>query len=809
MDNRKDQIEISQPDDWKIIYNDWDPEKHPLREALCTLGNGYFATRGAMEEMKAAGSNYPGTYLGGGYNRAVSDIQGKKIENEDLVNWPNWLYLNYKIGDGNWFDFSKAEILEYNLVLNLKEGILERRLKTRDDKFRETTLISRRIVSMHDKHVAAIEWVLVPENWDDEITVRSGIDGDIQNSGVDRYSDLNGNHLEISNIGELEGGGIFLTAITRQSKIMMTQSATLKVIVDEREVGKNAKIINDEKSVYLEVKISCRKLNAIRLEKLVSLYSSKDTAISDPFTEARLKSKRLTSFNQIFQEHRIAWAHIWSLSNMDIKTSGNEILLLRLHLFHLHQTVSENSIGIDMGVPSRGWHGEAYRGHIFWDELYIFPFIFYHIPELARSLLMYRYHRLPMAREAAGKVGLKGAMFPWQSGSNGREESQKIHLNPKSGRWLPDHSMLQRHINAAIAYNVWQYYQATGDKDFLASFGAELILNTALFWSCMAEFNKDKGRYEIKGVMGPDEYHTHYPNSEKPGLDNNAYTNFMAAWNIRCAINLLELFKGEHALKLARKVGFDKDIVSRWKDIVKNMYIPFTDQGIILQFDGFDKLKDLDWHSYRKTYGEALRLDRILEKEGDSPNFYKATKQADVLMLFYLFSSKELEQLFHEMGYPFKPERIPATIKYYEDITAHGSTLSQVIYAWVYSRSHRRLSWLRFKKALMSDFNDVQGGTTPEGIHLGAMAGTIDIIQRCYMGMEIREDTLWLNPRLPDEIIEINFQIRYRSHWIKLKVNQKKIYIRFDKGWAEPVKININGTTKIFDRNDSAEFELE
>jgi trehalose/maltose hydrolase-like predicted phosphorylase len=209
MDNKKDQIEISQRDDWKIIYNDWDPGKHPLREALCTLGNGYFATRGAMEELKATGMNYPGTYLGGGYNRAVSEIQGKKIENEDLVNWPNWLYLSYKIGDGKWFDISQTEILEYNLVLNLKEGILERRLRTRDEKFRETTLISRRIVSMHDKHLAAIEWVLVPENWDEEITFRSGIDGDIQNNGVERYSDLNGNHLEISEKGELEGGVIY------------------------------------------------------------------------------------------------------------------------------------------------------------------------------------------------------------------------------------------------------------------------------------------------------------------------------------------------------------------------------------------------------------------------------------------------------------------------------------------------------------------------------------------------------------------------------------------------------------------------
>ena len=809
MEPEKNQMEITQQDEWKIIYNEWDISKHPLREALCTLGNGYFATRGAMEELRAGNNNYPGTYLGGGYNRALSKVKDKTIENEDLVNWPNWLYLTWKIGDGEWFDITKTEILEYNLILNLKEGVLERRLKTRDEKFRKTTLVSRRIVSMHDRHVAAIEWELIPENWSETITIRSGIDGDILNRGVERYSDLNGSHLEILDRGELVEGGIFLTSITNQSKIRVTQAASLKVFLDGKETGKTIAVNENEKAIYHEVVVSCRKLATVRVEKLISLYSSRDTALSDTFTEAGAKLKELSSFNQLFQEHRIAWSYLWHLSDMYIKTTGNEILLLRLHLFHLHQTVSENSIGIDMGVPSRGWHGEAYRGHIFWDELYIFPFIFYHIPELARSLLMYRYHRLSKAKEAAAQLGLRGAMFPWQSGSNGREESQEIHLNPQSGRWLPDHSRLQRHINAAIPYNVWKYYQATGDKDFLASFGAELILNTALFWSDTAEFNEEKARYEIKGVMGPDEYHTHYPGSDKPGLNNNAYTNFTAAWTIRCALNLLDVFKGEQARILAEKVGFDKEIISRWKDIVKKMYIPFTDDGIILQFDGFDNLKDLDWQKYRKTYGEALRLDRILEKEGDSPNFYKATKQADVLMLFYLFSFGELEQMFNEMGYKFKKEFIPKNISYYENITAHGSTLSQIIYAWVYARSHRKRSWLGFRKALMSDFSDVQGGTTPEGIHLGAMAGTIDIIQRCYTGMEVRDDVLWLNPRLPDDMDEINFQIRYRSHWIKLNVNRKKISIRFDKGWAEPVTININGKEKVFDRNDEAEFDLE
>ncbi len=808
MKSEKEQNKLSQNDEWKITYNEWDPEKHPLREALCTLGNGYFATRGAMEELKAEGINYPGTYLAGGYNRAISEIKGERIENEDLVNWPNWLYLTFKIEESEWFNISNTEIIEYNLSLNLKEGVLERNIRFRDDEFRETSLISRRIVSMDNPHVAAMEWILIPENWTGEITVRSGIDGDVQNHGVERYKELNSNHIDVLKTGELQKKGIFLTSQTKQSKILMTQAVCLNVFINEKELVTSRETIQTERAVFQDVRINCTRLQTVRLEKLMAIYSSKDTAISDPYTESATKLNQLVSFNQVFQEHRIAWSYLWGLSNLELFTSGNEILLLRLHIFHLHQTVSDNSIGLDIGVPSRGWHGEAYRGHIFWDELYIFPFIIFHLPHLARSLLMYRYHRLPMAQQAARDRGYKGAMFPWQSGSNGREESQEIHLNPKSGRWIPDNSRLQRHISAAISYNVWQYYQGTNDKDFLATFGAELILNTALFWSDIAEYNEETERYEIKGVMGPDEYHTNYPGSAEPGLNNNAYTNFMAVWNIQCALNLLELFKGEQARKLAQKVGFDKQTIAHWKDIVKKMYIPFLENEIILQFDGFDNLKELDWEKYKKKYGEVLRLDRILETEGDSPNNYRASKQADALMLFYLFSADELVSLFNQLGYKFKPESIPGNIEYYRKITSHGSTLSQVIYSWISSRSHRKRSWYSFKKALLSDFSDIQGGTTPEGIHLGAMAGTVDIIQRCYTGMEIREDVLWFNPRLPDEIEELRFQIRYRSHWIKIRLNQKKMWIDFDKGWAEPVKVNINGKIKIFDRNDSAEFDF-
>ena len=234
-------------------------------------------------------------------------------------------------------------------------------------------------------------------------------------------------------------------------------------------------------------------------------------------------------------DHVLAWRHLWRRFDVHIRPAGpgfklNVQMLVRLNMFHLLQAVSPNSIGLDIGVPARGWTGEAYQGHVFWDELFIFPFFNYRMPEITRSLLMYRYRRLGEARAAAAAAGYKGAMFPWQSGSDGQEETETLNLNPRSKHWVPDNSYLQRHVGSAIAHNVWQYFQVTHDVEFLHSYGAELILDIASFWSSVATFDDDRGRYEIRGVMGPDEFHDGYPDSKKPGLNNNAYTNIMAVW---------------------------------------------------------------------------------------------------------------------------------------------------------------------------------------------------------------------------------------------------------------------------------------
>ncbi|HSJ49990.1 MAG TPA: glycosyl hydrolase family 65 protein, partial [Actinomycetota bacterium] len=414
--------------------------------------------------------------------------------------------------------------------------------------------------------------------------------------------------------------------------------------------------------------------------------------------------------------------------------------------------------------------------HIFWDELFIFPLLNLRLPAITRALLSYRFRRLRRAQQLAREQGYAGAMYPWQSGSDGREESQAYHLNPKSGRWLPDHSRLQRHINLAVAYNVWQYVQVTGDEEFLRFRGVLMLVEIARFWSSTTTYNRLLGRYEICGVMGPDEYHDAYPDREEPGLDNNAYTNVMVVWLFTRLLDLLERLPEHHRRELWETLGLSREELDRWEDVSRKMVVPFHD-GVISQFDGYGDLLEFDWDGYRKRYGDIHRLDRILESEGDTANRYKLSKQADVLMLFYLLSADELRELFERLGYELPPEMITRTIDYYLSRTAHGSTLSRVVHSWVVARSDRERSYELFTEALESDVADVQGGTTQEGIHLGAMAGSVDLVQRGYTGLEARGEVLRFNPAIPPEFGALEFELHYRGHRLEVRITPERLRV--------------------------------
>jgi alpha,alpha-trehalase len=780
---------------WCYAYEGYRPEEEGLREALCTLGNGYFATRGASPEAAADGVHYPGTYLAGGYNRLRTHIAGREAENEDLVNLPNWLPLNFRIQGGKWFSPENAQILSYRQELDLKNGVLRRTMRFRDGEGRETRLDYERLVHMKNLHLAAQKIILFPENWSGQVEFCSAIDGRVINGGVKRYRSLNSRHLEPV---AAEGGDGFLHLEVRtvQSHLRVALSARTTVFAGGKPIEPATRTVKEPGYAAHHFDMEAVEKTEVVVEKVVALCTSRDKAISECGLEARQEVTRAGSFAELLETHRLAWKHLWRhfAVELDIEEPNKhdgQNLILHLYTFHLLQTTSFHTMDMDVGVPSRGWHGEAYRGHVFWDEIFIFPLLNLRLPEITRALLMYRYRRLKEARLAAKQEGFRGAMYPWQSGSDGREESQRIHLNPESGRWIPDNSHLQRHVNAAIAYNIWHYYEVTEDLEFLSFCGAEMFLEIARFWASLSIFNPEIDRYEILGVMGPDEYHDSYPGSDKPGLNNNAYTNIMAAWVLDKSKELLETLPEERHQQICEELGLTGEEIALWEKISRRLKVAFHGDGIISQFEGYDALEELDWEGYKEKYGDIQRLDRILESEGDTPNRYKASKQADVLMLFYLFSAEEIAELFERLGYGFEYETIPKNIEYYLQRTSHGSTLSRVVHSWVLARSDRSRSWSLFSEALQSDTADIQGGTTPEGIHLGAMAGTVDLIQRCYPDIDTRGHVLWFNPVLPEYLKRLRLLVRYRGHSLRVEITPDRLRIEAMAGRAMPIRVGV------------------
>ena len=797
---------------WTLAYDGFDPREERLREALCTLGNGYFATRAAAPEAAAGDVHYPGTYVAGCYNRLVSRVADREVENEEVVNVPNWLPLTFRREGGQWLDLYELEVLAYRQELDLRRGLLTRFLRVRDREGRATRVTQRRFVSMADPHLAGLETTVVPENWSGRLEVRSALDGRVTNAGVERYRGLDGRHLIPVEAGQAGDEVVWLQVETRTSRVRIAQAARTRLVRDGRAVAIERRTVQEPGFVAQDLTVDVREGEPVTVEKVVALFTSRDRAIAEASDAARGRVGRLPDgFDELLERHVLAWDQLWRRCRIDLDGDGDAEVArtLNLHVFHLLQTVSEHTIDLDVGVPARGLHGEAYRGHIFWDELFVFPFLNLRFPELTRALLRYRSRRLPEARQAARAAGLQGAMYPWQSGSDGREETQRLHLNPSSGRWLPDKSHRQRHVNVAVAWNVWQYYQATGDLAFLASDGAEMLLEIARFWASIATYNRALDRYEICGVMGPDEYHDGYPDRDEPGLDNNAYTNVMAAWVLCRALETLELLPDHRRTELAERTGLAREELERWEEVSRKLRVPFHDGDIISQFEGYGDLEELDWDQLRRRHGDIRRLDRLLEADGDTPNRYKASKQADVLMLFYLLSAEELRGLLERLGYRLEPAAIRRNVDYYLARTSHGSTLSGVVNAWVLARSDRPRSWRYFTEALASDLHDVQGGTTAEGIHLGAMAGTVDLVQRCYTGLETRQDVLWLSPSLPEELAGLDFDVRYRGHWgINLHLTPRRLRVRVADSDAAPVRVAVRGEVVDLPPGSMREFPL-
>jgi HAD superfamily hydrolase (TIGR01509 family) len=778
---------------WRHRYVDPQPDQEGVMETLYTLANGYLGTRGARPWAHDDGISYPGTYLAGVYNRLTSPVAGRTIEVESLVNAPNWLPVSFRTGDGPWLGDDGFEVSSHRITLDLRGGILLRRCTVTDPQGRRTAVVERRVVSMADPHLMALELSFIPLDWSGRLQIRAGLDASVRDAETVEDRLLATRHLELVDQGASEGGDLSLRVRTIQSRIVLALAARCRL--GGVASGQAWRSSGADGCSQIEAAVSVSPGARVTLEKMVAVFTSKDYAISEPAEAARGAVAVAPNFGELLRSQRASWEQLWRRAQVDMGADPQSSATVNLHLFHTLQVASPHVAHLDTGLGARGLHGEGYRGHVFWDTLFVFPLVNMNFPEVARSLFGYRSLRLPAARLAAAAAGYEGAMFPWQSGSDGRDETPTVLFNPQSGHWIRDNSHLQRHVGLAIAYDAWQFGEVSGDYAFRMGPGAELLVEVARFFARLASWDGGTERYHIAGVMGPDEFHDGYPWSDAPGIVDNAYTNAMTAWLLWRTRQLVNELLAEGPRVNLGPLDVSAEELEHWDSISRRLHIPFHD-GVISQFADYERLEPFDLEGYRRRYGNVGRLDLILEAEGDAVRRYQVAKQADVLMLLYLLSAEELRAVFERLGYSLSAATIKKTVAYYAARATHGSTLSRPVHAWVLARSNRRASWRYFQEALAADVTDSQGGTTREGIHLGAMASTVDILQRCYVGLEVRGGALWLNPQLPLELGYLRFAVDFRGCTLTIDADHRRLRVVARAGMA-PVTVMVGGAPQV------------
>lgn len=798
--------------EWSICYQQYDAADEDRREALLALGNGYLVSRAAAPESSEDEVHYPGTYRVGCYNRLSTPIEGKTVEIESLVNLPNWLPLTFRVTGESWFSLEEVEILSYCQELHLDQAFLERNIRFRSKEGRVSSLYERRFVSMAQQHLMLMQQEIRAENWSGTLEIRSALDGGVQNNNVARYAPFRKRHLETQSVERVGNDGLELLSRTVQSGIDIALLARTRL-------RRHGNIINCSRSTQTEadciaeiMHTHVNKGETVNIEKVATLYTSHDPALSDCRESAREALEEAQDFEELFKAHSNAWKKLWQRCQLQV-LPAEQLPFFRLHMFQILQNISLHTADLDVGVPPSGWQGEEYFGQIFWDEMFIFPFLTYRFPTIARSLLLYRHRRLNAARSLAKKGGYKGALYPWRSASSGREETPLLQYNLYSEHWMEDYTYLQHHIGGIIAYSICNYVEVTGDKLFMAEYGAEMLLEIARFWASLAQFNPQLGRYEIKRIVGPDEHHTHNPgantaNPSERGIHNNTYTNVLAAWTLTRAGQMFQKLTTQQQQTLMETLDFSANELDQWDTISRNMYLVVLEDGTPDQFEGFQQLQDFDLEAFRREWGQK-RVDWTLEHKGDSIVRYKLSKQADTSLLLYLFRPSELQNILKHMGYEFSLEQLKKTVEHQIAHTANESSLSRIIHAGALAQLDREASWKFFRKAQLIDLKPKEDDDSSEGIHLGAMGGTLGVLQHHYLGIAVEENTLTIHPELPGELTVVTLDLTFLGVELSFKVNHQLIWVKSINSESASIEIKHGNDSRTLQGGVSISFPLK
>ncbi|ACF43799.1 glycoside hydrolase family 65 protein [Pelodictyon phaeoclathratiforme] len=709
-----------------------------VNETLLTIGNGYLNIRGSLEELPPG--NAGGMYVGGIYDKSEADV-------EELVKCPMWTDVSVW-SDGCKFCMTTCKVLSHEQILDMKKGVLHRSTTLVNPAGQIVRLETARLVFMHDVHLGYMMVTVTPINFSGPIRVLSGLNGEVCNRGFFPREKLK--HLQLERI-ERGRALMYIEMKTRERGIRIAEAASWKLVSPFMQSFAWEPRIYGEKFTS-EISLEARQGESYVFEKLVVVATSREFVAEEMFkgTICKLKSFVRTGVVPEITAHLKAWNEKWKQA--DIVLIGDEKAQHAVR-FNVYQLLI-NAPSRPAGIGAKFLSSEGYLGHVFWDtEIFILPFYVYNFPDVARNMLLYRYNTLDGAKKNALKMGCKGAKYAWESATTGEDVTPRFASKLERTIRLIYTGTEEDHIVSDVIYGVEKYFRVTGDDSFLVDYGFEMVFLTARFWASRVVEEGD--HYEIRCVIGPDEFHEH--------VNNNAYTNFMVKWHLGLAVLLFKYMGRSYSGildDLVAKIGLEREEVDVWLAISRKLRLTYDPQTRLFeQFDGYFSLKDYLVEKFDRKGHPVL-------PEGIDYSNIQSTrliKQADVLIMMMLFP------------HSFSDEDKRANFDFYEKRTAHASSLSHCIHAMMgLSVGMRTRAYHYFMKTALFDLENLHENTAL-GIHAAAVGGTWQTVISGFGGFSIKSDRMVLKPWLPKKWESLSFCVQWRARTVEITIFHDRV----------------------------------
>lgn len=757
-------------DDWRIEIPGFTAVQEKWHESLFALANGCVGVRGALEERYPKRMSHPGTYLGGIY-----ESQGTEPPTSRMVNLPNWLEVQLCLGDAR-FSLTGAaakNVRSHGRMLDMRRGILTRSTEWAVGR-RLTRIETARLVSMDDPHLCALEYRITPVNYSGRIRLVTGLDGSTEwQAGGKSWKVVR---------RRVDGNVIRLVVRTLTSQVTVAMAARVVLRAGGKPVECRLTRCSFRQGVGVEVSFPVERGVTYSLEKVVAIYSSQGA--DDPELAATTAAHQALDFQRLLSRHERQWRHYWDRADIQIKGDPQAQRAVRFAIFHLLQAASLHSPGLDYSIGAKGLTGEGYYGHVFWDtEIYMLPFLDHTFPEVTRGLLEYRFRRLSAARGNAQELGCRGAKFPWESAASGREDTVPWVKCKFTGRIIQNVLGEQQiHIVGDVPFAFWQHALATGDRTFLAERAAPVLCEAARFWASRAQRSlaaDGEYHYELRNVTGPDENHE--------SVNNNFFTNYLAAWNLRTALQVCNFLRGcslPSWFALRDSLGLRRGEPDEWRLVADHLYIPFDQaRGMHPQFDGFFDLRPVRVQDYHPDQGLPLDASEI-----------QLLKQADTLLALHLFP--ELVGLESKRRH----------FHYYEPRTYHRSSLSPGMHALFAAEvGYVRKAYQYLLQAARVDLT-YRPVENDEGLHFACLGSIWQAVVFGFAGVRFGDrGSLTVDPHLPRHWEALTFSLTRWGGQFNFSFRPGQVEVR---ALNQEVKAQVAGKTGIIQPGETVTFAL-